>query len=195
MSKGDLTKEQILHTALDLSSKFGFEALSIGKLAEAVGLSKSGLFGHFKSKEKLQEMILDYTADSFTLKVFVPATKKPRGIPRIEAILDHWIIWTKSLVEGGCPLLTAAIEYDDRPGQIRDKVKELFAQKLEFMKKAALIAITEGHFRKDSDPEQFAFEFHALMTGYHINQRLLSDKKSEQRLRNAFAKLINQYRA
>ncbi|PIP93043.1 MAG: TetR family transcriptional regulator [Bdellovibrio sp. CG12_big_fil_rev_8_21_14_0_65_39_13] len=194
MSKGQLTKDQILLTALEFSSKFGFEALSIGKLAEAVGLSKSGLFGHFKSKEKLQEMILDYTADSFTFKVFLPATKMPRGIPRIDAILENWVKWTKNLMKGGCPLLTAAIEFDDRPGEIRNKVRDLYRQKMDFFKKAAVIAVTEGQFKRDSDPEQFAYEFYSLMAGYHINSRLLDDKKAEQKLKTAYQKLINDYK-
>jgi AcrR family transcriptional regulator len=193
MGKGLSTKENILKAAFDFSSKFGFEALSIGKLAEIVGLSKSGLFSHFKSKEALQCLVLEYSAASFTLEVLAPATKKPRGIPRLEAILDNWINWAESTLTGGCPLLSAAIEFDDRPGIVRAKVTELYQKQIDFYEKAIGIAQAEGQITKSADIKKIAFEFYSLMTGFHIYQKLLGLKKSKSYLKESFKELINKY--
>ena len=192
VSKGAVTKENILKAASDLSSRFGFEALSIGKLADNVGLSKSGLFGHFKSKETLQAMVLEYSAENFTLKVLKPSLKQARGLPRITAILDNWIKWTKT-EKGGCPLLTAAIEFDDRPGEIQKVVRKLYKQQIQFYVKAVEIAVEEKQFPENTDSQQFAFEFYSLMAGHHIFVRLLKEKKAEDRLLLAYQELINKF--
>lgn len=192
MNKGQITRENILKAACEFSSKFGFEALSIGKLAQNVGLSKSGLFGHFKSKEKLQEMVLYYTAENFTLSVLKPAVKKPRGIARLDAILENWIKWTKSQ-SGGCPLLTAAIEFDDRPGEIQKVVKELYSKQIAFYAKAIEIAVEESEFPADTDIKQFTYEFYSLLVGQHIYARLLKDKTSSSQLRQAYQELKSKY--
>ena len=124
-SAHNVTKENILKAAFELTSKFGLESLSIGELAKSVGMSKSGLFSHFKSKEKLQIMVMDYAAENFVLTVVKPAIKKKRGIKRIEAMMDNWIKWSGSYLPGGCPFLSAIVEFDDRPGVLRDHIQKL----------------------------------------------------------------------
>ena len=113
MNKALETKEHILQVALDLTSKFGLESLSIGSLAKSVGMSKSGLFGHFKSKEKLQIMVMDYAAENFTKQVIIPAIKKPRGLPRLESMMRRWKLWSGSYMSGGCPILSSILEFDE----------------------------------------------------------------------------------
>ena len=192
--KGLDTKENILKTAFELTSMLGLESLSIGKLADSVGLSKSGLFSHFKSKEKLQIMVLDYTAEIFTLKVLSPATKRPRGLPRLNAIAENWIKqWDKGQLKGGCPLLAAAIEFDDRPGKVHKKIQELYQKLTGFFQQAAEIAVAEGHFRKDANCEQFAFELYSLMTGQQIYSRLLKGSSADTYFEQSFQRLIQSY--
>ncbi|MBD64950.1 MAG: TetR family transcriptional regulator [Halobacteriovoraceae bacterium] len=188
MSKGLDTKETILRTACELSSKFGFEALSIGKLATKVGLSKSGLFGHFNSKEQLQIDVLNYTAENFTAKVLRPAVKKPRGLARVDAIIANWLEWSK-YEKGGCPLLAAAIEFDDRPGEIRKVVRALYEQQINFYKRAFQIAVECGELPKDTDINQIVYEFYSLLVGQHIYTRLLKDQSVEERLLLAYEQL------
>ncbi len=148
MSKSVSTKENILKVALDLTSKFGLESLSIGELAKSVGMSKSGLFGHFKSKEKLQIMVMDYAADNFTKQVILPAIKEERGTARIESMMRNWKAWSGSYMAGGCPFLSSIVEFDDRPGKVRDHIKLLQARMIGTFERAIEIAQEEKQIDK-----------------------------------------------
>ena len=190
MKKGSETKEAILKAALDFTSKLGLESLSIGELAKKVGMSKSGLFGHFNSKEKLQQMVIDYAAENFTANVIKPALQLPRGIPRIEGIFNNWIKWSHTFFTGGCPFVAAAFEYDDRPGPVRDHIKEYQHTMINSFQRAAEIAKEEGQFKSDLDTKQFAFEFYSIMLGFHLYQRLLQDADTNTLHQNSFQSLI-----
>lgn len=192
MTKGFTTKENILKTALDLTSKFGLESLSIGELAKSVGMSKSGLFSHFKSKEKLQIMVMDYAADSFTLKVIRPAIKKPRGIERLNSIMDHWKKWSSSYMSGGCPFLSSIVEFDDRPGNVRDHIQYLQQKMINTYEKAIIICIEEGQFKSDTDVKQTAYDIYSNMIGYHIYSRLLKDEKAYDKFTKNYQAIIKQ---
>jgi len=184
------TKEKILEVALDLSSRWGLVNLSIGELAKVVGMSKSGLFGHFKSKESLQKMVLDLASLNFIQTVIRPATKKKRGIPRLEAIIDNWITWSLDKHQGGCPIVTAVMEFDDRPGDLREHVKSLQKEMLEGFKKATSIAVNEGHLREGLNSDQFVYELYSFMVGFHIFARLMDKEKAKLRLRKSFEELL-----
>ena len=191
MTKGAQTREQILETAFRLAAREGITGLSFGQLAENAGISKSGLFAHFQSKEDLQINTLRVAAERFTQAVIVPAFKEPRGLPRIKSLIDRWLGWFNDRsMPGGCLFVAAATDLDDRPGMVREVLVELQRQFLEMLAKSARLAIEEGHFRKDLDVHQFAFEFNGIMLGYNHARRLMEDPKAERRLRAAFAALI-----
>lgn len=194
MSKGYTTKENILKAAFELTSKFGLESLSIGELAKSVGMSKSGLFSHFKSKEKLQIMVMDYASDNFVLKVVKPALKAPRGLPRVEKLMKNWQSWSSSYLPGGCPFLSAIIEFDDRPGPVQDHVRAIQAQMINTFERSLKISIEEGDLEESTDEKQLAYEIYSNMIGFHVYNRLLKDKKSTKRFDSFFNTIIDRVR-
>ena len=191
MSKGFSTREIILKRGFELTSKFGLEALSIGELAKSVGMSKSGLFSHFKSKEKLQMMVMDYAAENFVLKVVKPAVKAERGVPRIRALMDNWKKWSSSYLPGGCPFLSAIVEFDDRPGKVRDHIHALQKTMINTFERAVAIAQEEGHLNQALDHRQVAYEIYSNMIGFHIYNRLLKYNTAESMFENTFQNILD----
>ena len=190
-SKGAETRTAVLDRAITLASTEGLEGLTIGKLAESVGMSKSGLFAHFSSKENLQVAVLEAAVERFVSLVITPAFKKPRGEPRLRALFEHWLLWSKQpFLPGGCILLSASVELDDRPGPARDKV--LAAQKdwLGTLQQAARIAIEEKHFRKDLDCDQLTHELFSIAYGYHFLRRINDPVVAEKRTRTSFERVL-----
>ena len=191
MSKGNDTRAAILDAALAQASEGGFESLTIGSLAERAGLSKSGLFAHFGSREELQVAAIEAAATRFTETVFIPALKAKRGLPRIRALFDHWLDWTaRGGLSHGCPMQAAAVEFDDRPGPVRDAVIEHFGRLERELGRAVELAIGQGHLRADLDVGQFVFDMMGIMFAYHHGARLFVGTKAESRARTAFERLI-----
>lgn len=191
MSKGDHTRAAILDAALAQASEAGFESLTIGALAERAGLSKSGLFAHFGSREELQVAAIEATAARFVETVFVPALKAKRGLPRLRALFDLWLDWTaRGGLEHGCPMQAAAVEFDDRPGPVRDAVVEHFARLEREMGRTVALAVGQGHFRSDLDVEQFVFDMFGIILAYYHGARLFDAKRAESRARTAFDRLV-----
>jgi AcrR family transcriptional regulator len=196
MAKGEKTKIKILEKAASLASVCGLEDMSIGELAKATGLSKSGLFAHFNSKENLQTQVVQWVAEMFTEQVMRPAFNEPRGIPRIRAIFENWKDWIDGdSLPGGCIMIASSTEFDDKPGAVRDEIVSMMSDLLQSLTRTARIAVEEGHFKADADPGQFAFEFESLLHGYHFLQRLLKDPDSRKRSDIAFERLVEAYRA
>jgi AcrR family transcriptional regulator len=165
--------------------------LTIGRLAERAGLSKSGLYAHFGSREQLQIAAIEAAAARFTETVFLPALKAKRGLPRIRALFDHWLDWTvRSGLTHGCPMQAAAIEFDDRPGPVRDAVVEHFARLERELGRAVELAVSEGHFRADVHVEQFVFDMFGIVLAYHHSARLFDIRRAEARARDAFERLV-----
>ncbi len=190
MAKGEETRERILQHALAIASEVGFEGLSIGELAKAADMSKSGLFAHFDSKEDLQLQALAAARRSFLETVISPALREPRGEPRIRRLFELWLIWEEGRVTpGGCPFIVASYEYDDRPGPVRDAVVSAQRDWVDTVATAAQIAVDEGHFRADLDTGQFAFEMYGIFLAFHLFHRLLGDPDAERRARSAFERL------
>lgn len=160
-SKGAATRETILDRAYMIAASAGLEGLSIGPLADAVNMSKSGVFAHFGSREELQLAVLDLAADRFGEHTLIPALAQPRGLPRLRALLANWFDWLRR-DRGGCLVLTAASEYDDRPGPLRDRMIHHHLRLRQMVARAVAMAIDSGELRADLDPEQAAFELNTI---------------------------------
>jgi AcrR family transcriptional regulator len=196
MSKGEATRHSILERATALVSEVGLAGLTIGGLADELGLSKSGLFAHFKSKEALEVQVLEHVAAIFVDAVVKPALRAPRGEPRIRALFERLIDWPASCgLPGGCPILAAAVELDDRPGPARDVLVSQQKDWLDTLANLARAAVAEGHFDKRVDPEQIAFELFGIEFAYHHAVRLLGDPKAARRAHTAFEALLARAKA
>ena len=195
MSKGEETRSSVLGSALSLATQVGLEGLTIGKLAEHVGMSKSGLFAHFSSKENLQVAILEEAVARFVALVVVPALKKARGEPRVRALVDNWLLWSKQeFLPGGCIFVVAGVDLDDRPGPARDRFVASQKDWLATLANAARIAVEEKHFRKDLDCEQLAHELYSIAYGYHYLRRIGDPTRAEKRARTAFERILTDAR-
>lgn len=193
--KGQATREAIVQRGVRLATQTGLEGLTIGRLATELGLSKSGLFGHFRSKEALQIQVLDAAAERFVEAVVKPAVREPRGEPRIIALFDRWITWTRSNSgPGGCLFVAAAAELDDRPGPVRDRLVALQKGWLEMIAIVFRAGVSERRFRADADPDQFSYDLYSVMLGFHHAWRLLRDPRAEERARAALERLLSSVR-
>jgi len=195
MTKGEETKAAVLSEALDMASIEGFEGLSIGALAARTGMSKSGLFAHFGSKEQLQLATLQTGVSRFTEVVIDRALQAPRGLGRVQALFENWLEWaTKLGPSGGCVLLAASVEWDDKEGPVRDYLVKAQNNWLAVLAGAAKRAVGTKEFREDLDCELFANELNATYLNFHMATRLLRDPKARDRARQAFARLLEDAR-
>ena len=192
MTKGEETRQAILSRAFELANVVGVSGLSIGRLAEQTGLSKSGLFAHFGSKEALEVAVVEEASRQFVQEVLVPALQEPRGEPRVRALFERWLLWGQR--PGGCFFVGASAELDDRPGLPRDTLVRACKDWVDELSKAARIAVREGHFASDLDPEQFAFEVYGIMLSCHQFFRFLHEPTAQQRTRKAFERLVTSAR-
>lgn len=191
MRKGTITRTKILGTATALASEVGLEGLSIGALADRLGLSKSGLFAHFGSKEELQVATVREVQARFAAAVYAPALAAPRGLPRLRVVFDRWLEWPGSDDQpGGCVLLAAAAEYDDQPGAVRDVLVDGQRALREALERTIALAIRERHLRSDTDASQFAFELFGIVTATHHDRRLLRAPDAAGRAQRAFERLV-----
>jgi AcrR family transcriptional regulator len=164
-SKGAATREAIIDRAYEIARFSGVEGLSIGPLAGAVGMSKSGVFAHFGSREDLQLAVIESAATRFGEAVFMPALSQPRGLPRLRALMHNWFEWVRGN-SGGCVLLGSVTEYDDRPGPLRDQVLRNEQRWRDLLQRAIQLAIECGHLRA-GDTDQYAFELYAFPLAVH----------------------------
>jgi AcrR family transcriptional regulator len=190
VTKGEETRERILDRAMALAAVVGLEGLSIGDLARETGMSKSGLFAHFESKEDLQLRIIETARERFIRDVFAPTLRASRGEGRVRALFERWLSWERGRV-GGCPFVEASYELDDRPGPVRDALAAAQGEWVNALAKAVEIAIDEGHFRGDLDPRQFAYDMYGIFLAYHLYHRLLDDEEAADRARAAFDRLVS----
>jgi AcrR family transcriptional regulator len=159
-------------------------------------MSKSGLFAHFGSREDLQLAVLEHAAQSYGERVFVPVLKIERGLPRLRALFERWLDWTlESGLPGGCIMISTAIEFDDRPGPIRDAAIANQHRGNAITQKAVRLAIEEGHLTPETDPEQIGFEMLGIVLASHNHRRLLGDKEARKRALTAFEELISRHAA
>lgn len=196
MSKGETTRRAILDHAVLRARRDGLDGLSIGALAEELGMSKSGLFAHFGSKEELQVRVLEHASAGFVDAVVRPALAAPRGEPRVRALFDRWLAWAVGdEARGGCLFVAASVELDDREGSPRERLVAIQRDWIELLANAARIAVREGHFRPDLDADRFAYEVHGIGLACHHARRLLRDPDAIPRARASFEDLVLRARA
>ena len=193
MRKGELTRAAILDVALSLASRDGLEGLTIGLLAEKMSMSKSGVFAHFGSREDLQLEVVKLYHRHFEQEVFHPSIKEPRGLPRLRAMFARWIKQVTIEISSGCIYISGAVEYDDRPGEIRDQLVSMVRTWQQALHRCVLQAVEIGHLRADTDAEQLVYEMYGLILGLHHDARFLKKAGSEERAQKAFDRLIQSY--
>jgi len=190
--RGLKTRRAILRKAVNLASLEGLEGLTIGKLASALRISKSGLFAHFGSKEDLQCAAVDAARDIFVEKVVRPAYEF-RGLKRLRALCENWLSYgEKKVFPGGCFFSAASLEFDDRPGRVRDQIVVLMKKWLGNLERAARDAQLAGEINKDVDVRQLAFEIQALAMGANWSSRLFRDQSAFRMVRGAILQRIDQ---
>jgi AcrR family transcriptional regulator len=192
VGKGASTRQRILARALEIAGQRGLEGLTIGDLAIDLKMSKSGLFAHFKSKERLQLEVLEAAAQAFGQQVFVPAFTRPRGLERLGAIFDNWLKWIRSNhTRQGCIFMAGAMEWDDRDGPVRDALVHWFEALFAALEKAAQLAVDAGQLRADLDVEGFAHDLDSIALKYHLDTRLLRSPKALKQARRAYQRLLS----
>ena len=194
-AKGEQTRAEIVAVALAMAARVGLEGLSIGTLADAVGKSKSGVFAHFGSREDLQIAVVREYYRRFETEVFAPAMRKPRGLPRVRALFENWMRHTSAELQSGCIFISGAVEFDDRPGPVRDALAEAVDAWIGAMTRAVAQACEEKHLAASADPGQISFEIHALILALHYEARFMRRAGSMARARQGFANIIQRYGA
>lgn len=192
-SKGAATREAIIEHAYGIACSAGLEGLSIGPLAQAVGMSKSGVFAHFGSREDLQLAVLDAAGERFVQHVLLPALKAPRGLARLRAIIRNWFDWVRHSNDGGCLFLAAVTEYDDRPGPQRDRLLGHETRWRAEIARAIRVAMDTGELRADTDPMQLAFEIYGLALMVHHEAGLFGYDVARVRGDRALDRLLSTY--
>ncbi len=193
--KGETTRQSILDRAVDLASLEGLEGLTIGRLADGLGMSKSGLFAHFGSKEELQLATIVAAGERFIKEIFRPALKEPRGYPRLIAICRAWISYVRrGVFPGGCFFAAASFEFDGRPGPVRDAIARAMDDWIGALERAVRMAQEEGHLDDSVDPAQLAFEINALFFGCNFSFQLRHDKKAVDRAMQAIEERLDALR-
>jgi AcrR family transcriptional regulator len=193
MRKGELTRAAILDVALEIASRNGLEGLTIGLLADKMTMSKSGVFAHFGSREDLQIEVVKLYHHHFEQEVFYPSMKEPRGLPRLQAMFARWVKRVSVEIASGCIYISGAVEYDDRPGAIRDELAGMVRAWKNALRRCAVQAIEMEHLSADTDPDQLVFEMYGLILALHHDARFLKLPGSVNRAEVGFERLIKSY--
>jgi AcrR family transcriptional regulator len=193
LQKGQQTRATILEAALGLASHMGLEGLSIGALAEVTQMSKSGVFAHFGSREELQISVIREYHQRFEEEVFFPAVRLPRGLPRLRAMFENWVKRVSVEIDSGCIYISGAVEFDDRPGPVRDALASMVLAWHAALEKAIRISMAEGHLRPDTEADQMLFELHGLILALHHDARFLRTPGALDRARRGFERTLSHY--
>lgn len=193
LQKGQQTKLAIVDAALGLATQVGLEGLSIGALAEATHMSKSGVFAHFGSREDLQIAVVHRYFNLFQQDVFDPAMLAPRGLPRVRALFANWMKRVAIEIQSGCIFISGAVDFDDRPGAVRDALAESVQIWLAAMNRAILAARDCGHLKPETNEHQMAFEIHGLILALHYEARFLQKPGSIERANRGFENILARY--
>jgi AcrR family transcriptional regulator len=185
------TRERILDRGLALMSQSGLEGVTLGVLADQVGMSKSGLFAHFRSKEEVQISLLEHTAAVGAAHIIAPSMKEPEGLPRLKALVKNWFGWApRAGLPGGCPVAAGLFEFDDVQSPVRDKILQMEAEWRGLLTKTVAEARSLGHLRVDLDIAQFVWELCGIYLSHHAAQRFLKSPDADRRAQTAFQALL-----
>ena len=195
LHKGQQTRATILDAALTLAAHMGLEGLSIGALAEVTGMSKSGVFAHFGSRDELQIAVVREYHHKFEEEVFYPALREPRGLPRLRALFENWVRRVAVEIDSGCIYISGAVEFDDRPGPVREALAEAVGAWIDAMTRAVAQAGEQGHLLASADPRQISFEIHALILALHYEARFMRRPGSMERAVQGFHNILARHGA
>ena len=193
LQKGQQTKQLIVDAALGLAEQIGLEGLSIGALAEVTRMSKSGVFAHFGSREELQMSVIREYYQRFSDEVFFPAMDEPRGLPRVRALFANWMKRVAIEIQSGCIFISGAVEFDDRPGPVRDALASSVQTWLAAMYRAVVQAKEASHLVSDADEQKMAFEIHGLILALHYEARFLKNPGAIGRANTGFENILLRY--
>jgi AcrR family transcriptional regulator len=183
-ARGLRTRTAILRRAVHLASAEGLEGLTVGRLADDLGMSKSGLFAHFGSKEELQLATVETARQIFIDQITRPALAAPKGMPRLWSIIDRWLAYIeRGIFKGGCFFTAASFEFDSRRGPVRDRIVEIMREWIGVLVRALEQAQKVGHIEPNIDVTRVAFEIQSLAIGGHWANQLLEDPLSYSRSR------------
>ena len=188
--KGQQTKLAIVEAALGLATQIGLEGLSIGVLAEITHMSTSGVFAHFGSREELQISVIREYFSRFEQEIFFPALHEPHGLPRVKALFSNWMKRVAVEIQSGCIFISGAVEFDDRPGPVRDALASSVQTWLNALHRAIVLAKHCGHLNEDADEQQIAFEIHGLILALHYEARFLKNPGSIERANRSFDNIL-----
>lgn len=195
LPKGQQTKAHIVDVALHMATHHGLESLSIGGLAEAIGMSKSGVFAHFGSREELQISVVREYHQRFEQEVFYPAIQAPRGLPRLRAMFSNWMQRTTVELDSGCIYISGAVEFSEREGAVREALMTSFDAWHTALRRAIEQAQAEGHLSAEADSHQLLFEIHGLILALHYDVRFLQRPESIPRAWTGFENILRRYGA
>jgi AcrR family transcriptional regulator len=185
-SDGERSRAAILREAARLATVEGLDGLSLGRLASAVGMSKSGLFAHFGSKEELQLATVDAASAIFDELVVEPAGQEPAGLPRLRAYVDRFVDHVEEGVfPGGCFFVSAMGELGTHPGPVRDDAMAFSQRWLMLLAEQVAAAQAAGELDRAADPAQVAFEIHAYLVLGNMQFIAVSDRAALDRARRA----------
>jgi AcrR family transcriptional regulator len=193
LRKGQQTRAAIVNAALEQAARAGLEGLTIGALAEQMHMSKSGVFAHFGSREDLQIAVLKAYEQRFIDEVLKPSLRQVRGLPRLLAILNHWLERTVIEAALGCIWISGASEYDDRPGAVRDELVSMVQGWQREISRAIGQSIREGHLREDTDVNDLVFGIYGVILVLHHDSRLMRSAEALPRARRAIDRLLQQF--
>jgi AcrR family transcriptional regulator len=186
------TRDRILEQGLALMSRAGLTGVTLGVLAEQVGMSKSGLFAHFRSKEDVQIALLQYMAHFARAQVVQPALRADEGLPRLRALVRNWFGWAQRAgLPGGCPVAAGLFEFDDVEGAVRNEILAMESEWRGLLTQLVQHAVDRGHLRSDLDVEQFVWELCGIYLSHHAAHRFLRAADADQRAQTAFQALLD----
>ncbi len=194
LTKGSRTRTEILGVAAQLASAEGLEGLSLGRLAETVGMSKSGLFAHFRSKQELQLAVVETARSMFIEEVIRPAEGVPSGLRRLCKLAEAWLSYAgRDVFRGGCFFVAASLEFDSRPGIVKDRITEIMGEWLHLLENEIRNAKANHELTLNADPLQLAFEFNSQMMGANWAYQLLGAKKAFARAKTAIVERLDNF--